>query len=197
MTESVMRQGMKTWLKAECVDTGIALSNERKHITRIRDYLIDGDYDSAESIIDRLKGNMEFHARKGYIDPELPSIIYGKIRDLINDFRMGEPPTEFERIRVAIGKFQDLTDEADLRLFESVVECQIGKGGAKVAKDIPGKDILIGYLERLEGIAGYMSKLYETYPNLNDDVDIQKIVPMSLDDWELAIGTKVDELKGQ
>lgn len=47
----------------------------------------------------------------------------------------------------------------------------------------------------LESVAGQLSRLYEEHPELNEQVDIQTIIPMSLDEWESEIRAKVDQIE--
>jgi Mg2+/Co2+ transporter CorC len=54
---------------------------------------------------------------------------------------------------------------------------------------------LISELEVLEYIVGHMSDLYDENEWLNDAVDIQSIIPMSLDDWLVKIIAKIQQLR--
>jgi len=59
----------------------------------------------------------------------------------------------------------------------------------------PVKHQLLVAIRSLEAVVGHLSRLYEEHPELNDLVDIQNIIPMSLDDWEAEIGAKVDQIE--
>lgn len=54
---------------------------------------------------------------------------------------------------------------------------------------------LLSYLEELKKVVTNMSNLYEAYPNLNDQVDIQRIVPMSLDEWAAEIPGVIEDIE--
>ena len=47
---------------------------------------------------------------------------------------------------------------------------------------------------QLRDVAQSMLDLYEAHDELNDDVDISKVIPMSLDDWVCELDAKIDEL---
>jgi len=57
------------------------------------------------------------------------------------------------------------------------------------------KHHLLVRLRSLEAVVGQLFRLYEEHPELNDEVDIQNIIPMSLDEWEAEIGAKVDQIE--
>ena len=40
---------------------------------------------------------------------------------------------------------------------------------------------------KLKEVVGSMSALYDEYDFLNDMVDIQKLIPMSLDEWDAEL----------
>lgn len=54
--------------------------------------------------------------------------------------------------------------------------------------------LLIG-LRALTAVVGQLSRLYDEHEELNDQVDISQIVPMSLDDWEVEIDAKIYEIE--
>lgn len=56
--------------------------------------------------------------------------------------------------------------------------------------------LLVG-LRSLEAVVGQVSRLYEEHPELNDQVDIQNIIPMSLDEWHAKIEAKVDQIAAE
>jgi len=49
-------------------------------------------------------------------------------------------------------------------------------------------------LEQMETIVGKMQLLYEQNDWLNDEINIEEVVPMSLDEWFFALGGKIEEL---
>jgi len=56
-------------------------------------------------------------------------------------------------------------------------------------------DLLCCHLQQLSQTVFNMYALYEQNDWLNDKVDIQEIVAMSLDEWHLEINTKINELR--
>lgn len=55
---------------------------------------------------------------------------------------------------------------------------------------------LLVSLRSLEAVVGHLSRLYLAHPELNEQVDIKSIIPMSLDEWEAEIEAKVDQISG-
>lgn len=56
------------------------------------------------------------------------------------------------------------------------------------------KEKLIELLTELQIVVGDMSNLYDKNPKLNDEFDISRIVPMSLDEWAAEINEVIDEV---
>jgi len=56
-------------------------------------------------------------------------------------------------------------------------------------------DLLCCHLQQLSQTALNMYVLYDQNDWLNDKVDIQEIVAMSLDEWHLEINTKINEIR--
>jgi len=56
-------------------------------------------------------------------------------------------------------------------------------------------NLLICHLQQLSQTVFNMYALYEQHEWLNNDVNIQDIIPMSLDEWHLEINTKVNEIR--
>lgn len=54
------------------------------------------------------------------------------------------------------------------------------------------KHRLLTLLRSMEVVVGQLSSLYEEHPELNDQVDIKNIIPMSIEEWEVEIANKVD-----
>jgi len=61
-------------------------------------------------------------------------------------------------------------------------------------KDTP-KNQLVVLLRHLRGVVHDMSALYDNHPELNDDVDIQRVVAMSLDEWESEIPSVIESIE--
>lgn len=57
------------------------------------------------------------------------------------------------------------------------------------------KEELIRYLADLEEVVGRMSSLYDRHPDLNAEIDIEDVIPMSLDEWECELRTKIYNLE--
>ncbi len=58
-------------------------------------------------------------------------------------------------------------------------------------------ELLRKVVDELKGIkkhVGELSKIYEQNPELNDIICISNIIPMSLDEWSLALTVKIEEL---
>ena len=47
-------------------------------------------------------------------------------------------------------------------------------------------------LENLRNSVNTLATVYEDYPTLNNEIDIQKIIPMSLDEWVLEISSTIE-----
>lgn len=54
---------------------------------------------------------------------------------------------------------------------------------------------LTNYLKDLQRVVSRMSALYDKHEELNNDVDIQAIVPMSLDEWALQIDSTIRKIE--
>ena len=50
------------------------------------------------------------------------------------------------------------------------------------------------WLEEMTATVGAMVNMYEQNDWLNDEVDISQVVPMSLDEWQIALAAKIGEL---
>lgn len=57
------------------------------------------------------------------------------------------------------------------------------------------KERVIEELRDLETVVQRMSTLYDQNPDLNDLVDISKIIPLSLDEWYCEIGGVIEEIE--
>ena len=58
-------------------------------------------------------------------------------------------------------------------------------------------ELLRKVVDELKGIkkhVGELSKTYEQNPELNNIICISNIIPMSLDEWALALTVKIEEL---
>lgn len=55
--------------------------------------------------------------------------------------------------------------------------------------------LLINDLHKLGDVVFNLLRLYERCPWLNEQVNIESIIPMSLDEWHLEINTKIAELQ--
>lgn len=54
-------------------------------------------------------------------------------------------------------------------------------------ENIPPKYLLKMQMYSLHLVVSRMSALYEQHPELNDQVDIQRLIPMSLDEWKCEL----------
>ena len=57
------------------------------------------------------------------------------------------------------------------------------------------KDVILKRLVELRDIVQGMADVYEKYPELNNEIDIQKIAPMSLDEWACEISEVIENNK--
>ena len=55
------------------------------------------------------------------------------------------------------------------------------------------KKVIKGVTQVQEGVKTLL-EAFEENPELHDTLDIQKLIPMSLDEWELELATKLEEL---
>lgn len=55
---------------------------------------------------------------------------------------------------------------------------------------------LVSLLEELKDVASRMNDLYEEHPELNDEVEISDIIPMSLDEWACQIPESIEKIQG-
>lgn len=60
--------------------------------------------------------------------------------------------------------------------------------------DAEVKITLLKCLSSLSKAVGALSNLYYEHEELNDQVDISQIAPMSLDDWEIAIDSTIYDI---
>jgi len=123
MAESVMRQAMETWLKQECVNTGLGLM----HLSA---YVSDLQYSMFHYNKEGVK-----HAARGFND-ELMRLVQG-------EHITSEEATSYkDGVDLAVGKFLGgemyevseaidsmvrLTNKLDILTLEKTVVCQIGK----------------------------------------------------------------------
>lgn len=54
---------------------------------------------------------------------------------------------------------------------------------------------LRAYLIELQSTVDKMVTLYEARPELNDEADIQEVVPMSLDEWQVQLDATIVALE--
>lgn len=127
MVESVMRQAMGSWLKAECIDTGMFLLDIYGHTEEIYNCMLDDDRTAlikAGTWLNILLSNME---REGKIPPDKAAEIGRRAHNAITDYlglpsespKLFDTMMEINKLRLDIGTYA----------MERVVGCQIGKPG--------------------------------------------------------------------
>lgn len=55
-------------------------------------------------------------------------------------------------------------------------------------------------IDELEGVQKHvaeLSNIYEQNPELDDEISLENIVPLSLDEWNLVLIAKIEELKAK
>jgi len=57
--------------------------------------------------------------------------------------------------------------------------------------------LVVDEMTKIQQAVGNLSKIYRDYPDLNNNQpnNMENVIPMSLDDWELEISNVVDEWK--
>jgi len=129
MAESAMKQGMKTWLKKECKDTGMALWGTTIQMENIRSAIGDGPETEDEKLFEifssHLKAEQIPHlVEEGYISQGKADDLIRRMDGIIEHFRRGKSrPHKLETLRM----MDDLIHEVAIHSLEKTVECQIGR----------------------------------------------------------------------
>jgi len=67
---------------------------------------------------------------------------------------------------------------------------------AEGAGDTVRSDFIRAFV-RIKEQVDFLYRMYEKYPELHDVMDIQKIIPMSLDEWSLELGSWIKQNRKQ
>lgn len=116
-----MRNGLETWLKKECVDTGHELSELNLLLVLIPAQLVSHNFETAQFMLSKAEDKLRQANEKGIMTNDVYHTALDNVRDLVK--RHGtelQPSPPFE-------KYNEFLNELEVRLLEKVVECQCGK----------------------------------------------------------------------
>jgi len=81
-----------------------------------------------------------------------------------------------------------------IRLIKEGKELAVAQ---KEKRTLTPKEHLTRYLTEMEGVVKQMTSLYNQYPELNIEANIEDVILMSLDEWECELRAKIDELEDE
>lgn len=123
MVESVMRQGMKSWLKTECVNTGIGLMHLSAYVADIQYSMFHYNQDGVKHAAQGFNNQLLRLVEPGYLTPEDATLYKDRVNLAVGKFIGGK----LNEVSEAIKDMIELTNRLDIITLERTVECQSGK----------------------------------------------------------------------